>query len=46
VDADSATPEEWTVLHIMLQRAKAEQLRAMQSGMMGAVHLRPEGSEG
>lgn len=39
------TPEEWTVMRIMIQREKEEQLNAMQSGMMRVIHLKPEGEE-
>lgn len=37
-DASSATPEEWTVVHVMLQEKRREQYRIMQSGMMRIVH--------
>jgi hypothetical protein len=42
VDVARTTAEEWTVIHIMMERNEYRQMQAMQSGMMRVVHVTPD----
>ena len=41
IDPDHTDPESWVAMRIMMQRAKAQQLQAMQSAIMRVIHLQP-----
>lgn len=49
VDPNLSTPEEWTVIRIMMQRREHRQLEAIQeaiqAGMLRVLHVKPGGKD-